>query len=330
MQISQNQITKLLFSKTNYLVFILYGNDEGLINKILKKIINHTVGEDPHNLATTYLNAKDIINNEIDIINEANTLSFGKDKRAIIINNYKETLLKHIQNFANNYTGNSIVIINELNLSSSSKFLKFIKEHKKCFAISCYHEDSKNLIKKIETRLTEHNIKLDNNLLKNIVKKLGNDYQVTDNEINKIILYAKNNHNNYNTKDLITLINDNKDYDLNDFLLAIFEQNINLAFSITEKLNEYNEIVLLRIIADYFQKLCLVTQQKNLEAAVANLKPPIFWKIKNKFINFAKQLKYQKCLDNIQKIIQAEKLIKENGKIAKLIFNKTICEICKI
>ena len=70
-------------------------------------------------------------------------------------------------------------------------------------------------------------------------------------------------------------------------------------------------------------------KNKNLEIAINNLKPPIFWKEKDAFIQQAKKWDIIKLRKVLEKTYSVEKEIKSNSIINKKVLMKNlIVEIC--
>ena len=96
-------------------------------------------------------------------------------------------------------------------------------------------------------------------------------------------------------------------------------------------LEDEKAIYYLTLINQRIDKLYQVKKNKNLEieAAINNLKPPLFWKDKPRFIIQAKKWNKERLRKLLERTYNIEKLMKTNSSINKqIILKELIVNIC--
>ena len=96
------------------------------------------------------------------------------------------------------------------------------------------------------------------------------------------------------------------------------EKNVYYLSSINQRLNRIAEIK-------------KISKYKNLEIAMNNLKPPIFWKDKQNFLAQAKKWDLDKIRKALNLTYEFEVRVKSNSLINKnILLKKLVIDICKI
>ena len=135
------------------------------------------------------------------------------------------------------------------------------------------------------TYLKQHNISLSQSNLNLIVRKCNEDRELLINELNKLVLYNKNNKNiTLEVIEKLTNINENQNTSLLiDYCLSKNKKKI------LQHINEYNFssedcIKIIKIFLNKSKKIQSLSNQfsknNNLELTISSARPPIFWKDK--------------------------------------------------
>ena len=163
-------------------IFLISGNEETLIKKIEKTLINQYKLQ-----GYSFVKRED--KKEINANNcqhiEGQLFS---ESKILIYNNPKEIDLNFL---SSNYYDKTIVIINHNKLNNNSQIKKQFDFHKSFISISCF--SLSNELKKLffDNFLNKHNLKLSSSPYWFFIDNTPNEYQLFENEMLKLLDYNK-------------------------------------------------------------------------------------------------------------------------------------------
>ncbi len=305
---------------------LFYGENLGLINDFKLKIKDKN-----KNCKIIRFNEDEILKKNNLLINELVNASLFEESKIIFIDQASDKLINILEEIEKIDTKKTIYLFSGI-LEKKSKLRSFFEKSKQYGLIPCY-EDNEITIKNIITsklkgfkNLTTFNVNLiiDNSNLNRI--KLNN-------ELNKILTYFQNKE--LNTEKLEKLLNTKTNDDFNKLkneALAGNKMGTNKMLCDTI-LDTEREFFYLNSINQRLSKLFEINKNepKNIEQAVNNLKPPIFWKEKANFIAQAKKWNKEKIKKMQQKTYDLELKIKSNSAINRnVLLKKLIIDICDL
>ena len=217
------------------MVYLLYGNNDYLINKEVERLKQNTdeMSINNYDLEETLLN---------QIIEDASMPDlFSNEKCIIVYNSYifsgttnkklKEQDTTILENYINsNQTTNIIFILNKEKIDERKKITKLVKEKGKVVEFN-----KTNDINSIVKNLFD-DYKISNELINLLIDRVGNDIYTLENEIQKIKLY-KNNDKIITKEDILSLTNKNINTDIFNLIEHIINKDIDNAYY------EYKEII---------------------------------------------------------------------------------------
>ena len=309
--------------KNNKVLF--YGENLGLKEDFKKEIIK----KNKENLIITFLQ-EEIINSEEKFITEVNNTSLFENKKIFFIHSANDKILKIIDELEKNNHNNYYLFSD--NLDKKSKLRNYFENGKKTDIVPCYKDNDINLKKLISKNLQGFS-GISPEIINLLIDFSNNDRTKLKNEFEKIKNFFTNKI--INIDGLIKLLNIRENDDFNEIKDAAlsgnrFETNKLLNFTIIEK---DKSPFYLSIINNRLSKLKELTlyNSKNVEKAVNQLRPPVFWKDKPKLV-------MQKRLWNLNKLnialgltYDVEIKFKTNSNIDnKIILKKLIVDICNL
>ena len=218
-------------------------------------------------------------------------------------------------------------------LDKKSKIRNFFEKSNNCGAVACYADNEISIKKLIFERLkgfeglSAQNINL-------IIQNSNLDRIKLKNELNKIVSYFQN--KKIETKKLEILF----DFRINENFNSLKDEALNGNKSKTNELlsetiiESEKNIFYLALINQRLNKLSetlKISRDNNFEAAMNELRPPIFWKDKPIFMNQAKKWDINKIKNVLNKTYNLEIKIKSNTIINKnLLVKKLIVDICEM
>ena len=311
--------------KENFVLF--YGENDGLKQEIKNKIKKHNKESEILNL-----NQEDILKNKNFLNNEINTNSLFDKKKIFIINNVNDKLLDLFQNIVRINKSDKIYIFSEL-LDKKSKLRNFFENEKLCACIACYEDNEITIKRIIQNKLKGFN-GLNSYNLNIILEQTGLNRAKLNNELEKIKTYFLNkeliseelgslldirSNDNFNLlKDEALLGNKAKTNKLLGYTVLETEKNIYYLNLINQRLIRLSEV----------RSKC---KNGNLDRAVNELRPPVFWKDKPNFIQQSKKWNSNKIKEILKHTYNLEVKIKSNSTINKeVLIRKLILDICNL
>ena len=306
-------------------ITLFYGENLGLINdfkELIKKLNN--------NSSVIRLNEEEIIKKNIIFFREINNNSLFDERKIIFVDQASDRILNLIQEAEKIETGKNIYLFSGI-LEKKSKLRTFFEKSNTCNIVPCY-EDNETTLKKIilqnlkdfkgitteNVNLIIENCSLNRTKLKNELDKIKSFFldKILDTENLQKLLNFKTNDDFEKLKDAAFL---GKRKDTNKLLSdTILESEKNIFY-----LNSINQRLL--------KLLELKNNNSNIEKAVNNLKPPIFWKDKPNFISQAKVWDHEKIKLMIKNTYNIEIKIKSNSSINKnILIKKLLIDLCEL
>ena len=309
--------------KNNIVLF--YGENLGLIQEFKDKIYNKFFNDQ-----ILKFSQEEILNDNNKFFNELKNNSLFNDKKVFLINNVSDKFLSIIEQIYNLNNNEKIFLFSD-KLEKKSKIRNFFEKEKKLDIIACY-QDNDITIKKITSKKLENFNGLTTEVINIIVFNCRNDRAKLNNEINKIKQFFDN--KTINIKQLSRLLNLREEDDFNyikDSAISGKKETTNNLLSSTvienEKLNLYLSMLNQRLLV----LKNLLNEKKDVERAINNLKPPIFWKDKPTVITQAKKWNEERLNDAFVKTYKYESQLKADSKLNKnILMKKLLIDICNL
>ena len=312
---------------SSYNSILFYG-----INLGLKKHFKDILKDQNKQNLILYYNQEDLIKNEEILFNEIGTSSLFQEKKLIFVENGSDKFLNVLEKIITALGENKMIIFSEP-LEKKSKLRGYYEKSKNLIAVPCY-EDNEITIKKIITTklkdfkgLTGQNINL-------IAENCGLDRIKLNNEISKIYTYFQNKTLETNELGLLLNLRTNDDFNiLKDMAILGNKNKTNKLLSDTIIDSEKN-LLYINIINQRLNRIYQVikdSELSNLDEALNNLKPPVFWKEKPAFLAQVKKWNTSKIRKILNKSYELEINIKSNNLISKdILIKKFLVDVCNL
>ena len=320
-QVEQN--IKLIDKKFS----LFFGENLGLKNEVKKQI-----KLDNKNAEIITFTQDEILKNEDLFFNEINNISLFDEKKIFLVDQANDKILDIIKELEKKSDTQQIFLFSEI-LDKRSKIRSYFEKSKVCAAIACY-PDNEIGIKKIITNVLRGYIGLSPHNLNLIVESCNLDRVKLMNELNKILTLFQD--KKIDTIKLESLLN----VKINDDFNVLKDEALNGNKSRTNKLLsdtviEPDKIIFyLAMLNQRLNKLSEVSIESNntnMENAINNIKPPIFWKDKANFMTQAKKWGQKKTKFILDKTYNLEIEFKSNSMVNKSVLMKNlIVDICEV
>jgi len=293
------EIKKKLDKSLNY--FLLYGPNTALIDETIEKELKPITSQNIYRYEE-----KEIINKKDDFKETILNGSFFDDDKLIIVERASDKILSLIEELMEKRIDNIKIILKSNILEKKSKLRKFFEKSNFAVTIPFYEDSVQTLSLLAQDFFKKKNIKISNQIINLIVRKANNSRIFLYSELEKIENYIISNK----TIDIIKiekLINLSSDNDISELInncLAKYKKSTLNILNENTILNE-DSTVFTRIFLFNLKRLknlkIILEKEKNIEHALLQYKPPIFWKEKE---IIKKQL-------NLWSLLEIKLLIKE-------------------
>ncbi len=307
--------------------FLFYGENLGLKNEFKKNL--KAKFKDAEKISFTQ---EELLKDNKLLLREISNKSLFQDEKIIFIDNINDKILALIEELIESNNEQKIFLFAEL-LDKKSKIRNLFEKSKICGVTACYADNEitiKNILReklKGFTGLNAININL-------IIESCNYDRVKLNNEIDKILTCFRSKI--IETEKLESLLNLKVNEDFNLLKDEAFKGNkikTNKLLGDTLLDDEKNiyYLNLINIRLHRLNEINKLSSAKNLESAVNQLKPPIFWRDKANFIEQAKKWKTKKIKKILNETYKLEVKIKSSSTINKnLLIKKLIVDLCRL
>ena len=307
-QLENNNISK-------YNLFLLYGDNEGFKNEIIKKIYETT----KYKKFLYY--EKEILNNIENFSNSLTTKSFFENEKIIIVKNATDKILSIIEDIIKKNLTEIIIILDSEILDKKSKLRNFFEKEKDLACIAFYPDDFRNLNFICQNFFKEKKIKISQESINLIIERSNGSRYHLKNELEKIELYVFN-KKEIELSEIIKLTNLGKNYNISELVETCLVKNQKKLSKIMNENSFSNEdaIIIIRTFLLKAKRLLDLRENiklnPNLETVISNYKPLIFWKEKE-IVKQQLKIWSEKSLRRlINEINNTELLIKKNISVS--------------
>ena len=304
--------------------FLFYGENIGLKKELKSKIKNKF-----KNAEIISYDQSEILQNNQVLFRELGNLSLFEKEKIFFIENTNDKILSLIRDIVDKFNSTRVILFADV-LEKKSKLRIFFEKGNSCGIAACYPDNEITIKRIIQERLADLS-GLNTSIINLIADKCNLDRAKVQNEITKIETFFQNKKIDIDKLENLLDLKTNENFDLlknEAFKGEKAKTNKLLSETIFE---DEKNVLYLNLLNQRLHKLCEIKQDKNknIEIAINNLKPPIFWKEKDAFIQQAKKWDIIKLRKVLEKTYSVEKEIKSNSIINKKVLMKNlIVEIC--
>ena len=306
------QLSKLNFDKYN--LYLLYGKNEGLQNEVINEyFIKNFKGE------IIKYDEKEILNNNEVIIGEILNKSLFCEKRILIVSRATDKSVKIIEEILEKNINDIKIIYKSGALEKRSKLRNIFEKNKLTVVIPFYEDDLRSLLTIINNFIRKNEIKISRESINLLIERANGSRETLNNELEKIYNYSLSNKNlQYDIVEKLTNLSEN--IDVNELVDQYLIKNTK---HVTKILNENNYsdedcILILRTILIKSKRLLGIIEKnnevRNIDEVITNIRPPIFWKDKEKVKKQANNWDFKELRVKIYQISEIETLVKSNAR----------------
>ncbi len=305
------ELDKINFKKYN--LYLFYGENEGFKNEIIKKNF-----ENNYKGKIYRYEEKDILEDKNTFLNGIFTKSFFEDTKLIIISRVSDKIKDVIEEITLKEISDVKIILLAGPLEKKSKIRNFFEKGKSIICIPFYSDNIQTLSNIAIKYFKEKKIAISQQLINLIIERSNGDRKNLNNELNKIENFSKS-KKKIEVEDILKLTNLAENYNASELVDNCLNKNAKKTSNILNENIYSNEdcIMIVRTLLNKTKRLLklkeITKNNENIDQAVTNFKPPIFWKDKETVKNQISIWSHSDVEKLIFKINDVELLIKMNS-----------------
>jgi len=332
MIIKDFQIEKIIKENKGFLPFLIYGPNEGLIRNHIQKIKSDYLSDvDFEEISIT---GKSLDLSPDTLETSANSISMFNNYKLIILESLKDKNMSKLESVIDSAPTQTMLIVKADNLKKTSKLRKLFESNAQCYALACYEDDAKSMMRLIDGFMKENNITVDRDIKNYLMQTLSTDRMISFNELQKISLFYNNADTTPHLEEIKNLLNDTSSNNLQKMNESVMYGNTTKSSNIISKLlsEGNNPISVLRSLINYLKRVQKVKVEmkkgSNFDTAIKFLRPPLFWKDKDNFQQHCVRWPLNKIEKNLSRLLDAEIDCKTNSKLSSILCERSILTIC--
>lgn len=314
------KVTSLNFEKwfltqsSGVKTFLIYGQDPGQARIISRKIVakESAAGE----VEQKNYDYKEIKDDPSILTDDLTGQSLFGEKKVILIENVANTVTKELLDIIKLSKGDYTLILIADQLKPNSNIRKYAETGDNTASIACYADDEKTLKTFMTGFFIEKKMKVSRDTIDFLSQIVPPNRLLIQNELEKLCLYANNNVEGLDKEVLADIIGDASEIKLDELCYAFVLDKKHILPGIVRKIEEENTsfILVLRVVQKYLMRLLEIYGHveggDNIVSAVNKLKPPVFFKQKDRLMEVARATNKAKVKRKLKSLLNTEIAVK--------------------
>lgn len=314
---------------------LVYGPDSGLVAERALLLARHIVPDslDPFRVVT--LTGAMLADDPARLADEMGAISMFGGRRVIRVRDATDKAapaFTHI--LAATPLDDSFVVVESGDLTPRSALRLLFEKSEAAAALPCYLDDAGDVARVVREALGDAGMKLERDAEQYLAESLRGDRQLARRAIEKLITYmGKERHITLDNAQ--ACIGDNTEQGLDELPLAVADGNVTVSDRVLQRLLGQGEapVRILRVVQGHMLRLHQAAAQMALghgaEAAIGNLRPPPFFKAKDRMVQQVQGLSVERLNKILQKLFEAEIACKRSYPAPELLCSHSVLEIAR-
>ena len=318
---------------------LVYGPDAGLVRERIKTMTKTVVDDPADPFRISDLTDGDLKQDPARLSDEAASIAMLGGRRVVRVRGASDGTAKIFESFLDNPAGDALVLVEAGELTPRSALRLLFESAANAAAIACYADDAGALETVIRARLASEGLVPEPAALEYLRDHLGSDRGVTQNELEKLILYAG--PGKQGEKRAVTLddaresVGDNAGSSLDEVIDAAMGgdlEGLDVALA-RARAAETNAIAILNALSRHLMQMHLAAARletgSDVEGAMRGFRPPVHFSRKSA-VQRQMKLWNRKRLDRALALaLEAEGQCKSTGQPDVAICGQTLLRIAQ-
>ena len=309
-------------------IFLIYGDNDGLKKEIRDEITKQFQGKEIN------YDESEIFKNFNEFLNLIKNHSLFDDKKIITIRRSTEKILEVILGITDNKVADVIIIDTGI-LEKKSKLRNFFEKSKEFVIIPTYKDDYQSLLRIARDFFLKKKINISQETINLLVSRCNGDRGYLKLELSKISNYLIG-RKNISLKEIYTLTNLSENYTATELVDSSLGKNYEKTCRILNEsyYSQEDTFLILRIFLQKSKRILsmleTINNGKNIDTAIQEHKPPIFWRDKPIIKHQIQLWNYDNVQLIISKINSLEIMIKKNNSLGMILLKDFIYDVINI
>lgn len=307
-------------------VALFFGPDQGMVLERAKQLGKTVVDDLSDPFAVVDLMESDLKDDPARLADEARAMSFGGGRRLVRVRGGGDPVAKALATYLEEPGEGSLVVIEAGELTPKSGLRATCEKSPVCAAIGCYADQGGDLAATLRSGFGDAGIGYEPEAIALMAGHLAEDRGVVRGEIEKLVLYVGQG-GKVTVADVEACLTDAAAVSLDSIAFACGDGDTAGVDQLTRRAMDegVSEIAILRVLQQHFLRLEWVAAQG--PGAVDKLRPPVFFKFKDRFRRQAGQWSLQAIRRAQGALTEAEIGCKSSGEPAALICSRALLAV---
>ena len=334
----QQDIYSIISSrKSTYKAIILYGPNTFVIEDLYKKLSKALIDEDKEIFGSREFSAKEIVGDADSFYNETQSFGFGVDKKYIRINMHGSEAGGAILEFLKNDQEDVSLIVKAGILSPRSTLRKAAEKTNGVIIVPLYDDDTASLISFIADKTSENNFKISREASNEIISLTGLERGRVSDSINNLMLFLdSSNKREINVDDVRLVLFDTNQNQINELCAHVCLGRIEDSQKVLSRLflQGITPPQFVAAFLGHFQKIhstgLRVLSGVPVNAAIKEIKPPIFFKEVKSFQNQIENWGVKKAERALELLVETDLKTKTFSGLGHSIIGDVVLRLAKV
>lgn len=315
---------------------LLFGPDAGLVKERAEQLGRHAVPDLSDPFRVVELFGRAIADDPARLTDEVAAIAFTGGRRLVRVRDTEDNATAAFAGlFESLPPGDTLVVAEAGDLATRSKLRTLFEGTDAAAAIPCYVEEEASLGRVIGDLLHEHGLSADPDAIGFLAGNLVGDRKVARGEIEKLALYMLGGKR-VTLEDAQACIGDSASMEPDEPVLAAADGDFaGLDRALGRLFGEgTSPVPILRAGQRHFQRLqlavALTGAGKSAEAATDSLKPPVFYKLRGRFVGQVRRWSAPQVRQALERLVEAEADVKRTHMPDETICARVLFQIASM
>lgn len=315
---------------------LIYGPDGGLVRERASRLIAATVDDPADPFRVSELRGADLRDDPARLADEAGALSLTGGRRLVHIRDATDAVADAVAAFLAAPVGEAMVLVEAGALAARSKLRTAFESADSGAAVPCYADEGETLEAMIRETLRQAGAHASDDALAYLMANLGSDRMVSRAELEKLCLYMGPDGGEVTLSDAAAIVGDSATMTLDDIAFAVGGGDIAGLPRLLDRAHQEGAapVSVLRAVARHFQRLHLaasgLADGRSLDAALALVRPPVFYKQKGPFGAQLRHWPVGRLGDALETLGEAEIGCKTTGMPSEAVCNQALLRLATV
>ena len=314
---------------------LLFGPDAGLVRARAADVIGAIVDDPAHPFRVAMLPTERVRAEPGLVLDEVCALAFGGGRRVVNIRAAADDVAPACDAALRDGRGDSLLLVEAGDLPPRSKLRALFERATDAAAVPCYADSGPGLRVLADQVFAAHGLTADRDAHAVIAEYVGADHLLSRRELEKLALFCAT-EGRVTAESAAVALADAATISLDDLVNAVADGDTARLDRRIAQLwqDQVSSVAVLRAALRHFQRLLTVRLAvaggATLDAALAALRPPVFWKHRDGFRHQAQRWQISGIQAATKRLLEAEIAVKSTGNPDRATTTRCFYTICQI